>query len=68
MSGRVCSLHGGAKELLTVGVAVDAAILDSLLEVLALLRYNYQGLLVLTERADLLALRRHVILFEGAVT
>ena len=54
--------------MFSVGVAVDTAILHGLLEVLALMGYNYQCLLVLAERTDLLALRGHVILLKGAIT
>ena len=62
------SLHLCSQQLLAVCRTVATALLYSLLEVLAFLGYDYQGLLVLTERANLLALRWDVILFECAVT
>lgn len=53
--------------MFTVGGSIRTSIINCLLEVLALLSYNYQGLLVFTERTNLLALRRNVILLERAV-
>lgn len=44
-----------------------AVVVDSLSEVLTLLRYDYQRLLVLVESANLLALRRDVKLLKGTV-
>lgn len=48
------SLHLSGEKLLAIGWPVATAVFDSLLEVLALLRHNYQGSLVLTERTNLL--------------
>ena len=62
------SIHLCGQQLLAVCRTVATALLYSLLEVLSLLGYDYQGLLDLTERADFLALRWDVILFECAVT
>ena len=61
------SLHLGCEELLTVGGPIAATLLYSLLEVLPLLRHNYQSRLVLTERANLLRLAWNVILFKGTI-
>ena len=62
------SLHLGVQKILAVRLAVVATFFDGLGEVLALLRNDYQGLFVFAKGADLLALRRDVVLFEGAVT
>lgn len=51
-----------------MGGTVAPTIFHRLLEVEALLRYDYQGGLVLTERANLLRLRGNVILFESTVS
>jgi len=51
-----------------LGGTVAPTIFHRLLEVEALLRYDYQGGLVLTERANLLRLRGNVILFESTVS
>ena len=63
----IYSLHLGGKKLLTVGRPVATAVLDCLLEVLSLLRHDYQSRLVLAERANLLRLARDVILFESTI-
>jgi len=62
------SLHLGSEELLAVGGAGSPTIFNRLLEVLALLRYDYQGGLIFAERANLLRLARDVILFESTVS
>ena len=62
------SIHLCSQQLLAICRTVATALLYSLLEVLTLLGYDYQGLLVLTERADFLALRWDVILFKCAIT
>ena len=54
------SLHLCAQKLLALFGPVSTAIFDSFLEVLSFLRYDYQGLLVLAEGTNLLALRRNV--------
>ena len=48
------SLHVSGKELLSLALAIDAAILDGLLEVLAFLGHDYQSLLILAKSANLL--------------
>lgn len=64
---KVISLHLCCEELLTICGSIAPTILHSLLEVLPLLRHNYQSRLVLAERTNLLRLARNVILFEGTV-
>ena len=61
-------MHVSGKELLSLALAIDAAIFDGLLEVLAFLGHDYQGLLVLTKSANLLTGRGHVIFLQGAIT
>jgi len=61
-------LHDGSKERLSLFWAITASVLDFLAEALTFLSYNYQGGLVFAEGANLVALRRNVILFDGAVT
>lgn len=51
-----------------MGGTVAPTIFNCLLEVEALLSYDYQGGLVLAERANLLRLRGNVILFESTVS
>lgn len=48
--------------------AVATAFFHGFLEILSLLRYDYQGLFILAEGANLLALRRDVILLERAIS
>ena len=48
------SLHLGGEKLLSVSWAVASTVLHRLLEVLSLLRHDYQSGLILTERANLL--------------
>ena len=64
--GGAHSLHGLQKRD-AIDVVASSAVLNGLLEVHAVLRHNYQRLLVVTKCADLFALRRDVKLFDRAV-
>lgn len=62
------SLHGLRQEFLAIVWSIATTVFDGLLEVLALLRYNYQRQLVLAKGANFLALRRDVKFLHSSVT